>query len=391
MRYSYLLAIFIIQSFFVSCEKKQEHTQNTVAISDSANVLFAVTGFNSDLENVSLEKLKMEYSAGECFVFYQSQKLANNYFKAENKNVVTDLNDFRKKSNYKILIIDIENLNGLFKVLKIDSINYFDSQEKYKLKIGKGNLNITKLTLTGVTAITRSTGRAADNYGTDFLIEKIKDEFKSSDFIHVSNEVSIVSDCEFAGGTKFCSKEKHFQVLKDLGVNIVELTGNHNRDFGTKPFVDTYNWYKNNNMKTFGGGLNPEDANTPLILEMKDGKKLGFIGFNELCPCAECAKKENEAGANFYNSDKAKKVIEKMRNELKADFIITSVQFGESDSYSPTRTQEKICKYLIDCGADFVYGSQAHQVQQIEYYNGKPIYYGFGNFLFDQIHKEGLR
>ena len=38
-----------------------------------------------------------------------------------------------------------------------------------------------------------------------------------------------------------------------------------------------------------------------------------------------------------------------------------------------------------------VYGSQAHQVQQITFINGKPVFYGLGNFLFDQMHKTGLR
>jgi poly-gamma-glutamate synthesis protein (capsule biosynthesis protein) len=64
-----------------------------------------------------------------------------------------------------------------------------------------------------------------------------------------------------------------------------------------------------------------------------------------------------------------------------------SVQFGEVDAYTPSATQAPICREIIDYGADMLYGSQAHQIQQVVFYKNKPIYYGLGNFLFDQIHR----
>lgn len=46
---------------------------------------------------------------------------------------------------------------------------------------------------------------------------------------------------------------------------------------------------------------------------------------------------------------------------------------------------------LVEAGADLVFGSQAHQVQQMEFHAGKVILYGLGNFFFDQLHAPGLR
>ena len=46
---------------------------------------------------------------------------------------------------------------------------------------------------------------------------------------------------------------------------------------------------------------------------------------------------------------------------------------------------------LIDFGADVILGSQAHQAQEIALYKGKVIFYGLGNFMFDQIHRLGVR
>src|SRR5688500_5473438 len=39
---------------------------------------------------------------------------------------------------------------------------------------------------------------------------------------------------------------------------------------------------------------------------------------------------------------------------------------------------------MIDAGADAVIGTHAHWVQGMEFYRGKLIAYGLGNFIFDQ-------
>ena len=39
-------------------------------------------------------------------------------------------------------------------------------------------------------------------------------------------------------------------------------------------------------------------------------------------------------------------------------------------------------RQYIDAGADLVVGSHPHVLQNIEYYNGKPIVYSLGNFVF---------
>ena len=70
---------------------------------------------------------------------------------------------------------------------------------------------------------------------------------------------------------------------------------------------------------------------------------------------------------------------------------MVGVQFNESDHYQPLPKQIEIAKKLIDLGADMVYGSQAHVIQHVEFYKNKIIYYGLGNFLFDQIHSRGVR
>lgn len=394
---------FLITVLLVSCTAngKNEVAHKKIKPQDlEPNVpLLVVTGFGNEQENISLKDLKEQYCAGKVFVLEAVKAEAQRYFGCENKNVLASLKDFATIAKDKYLLTDLQNSIAQFKALKIDSISFFGDADRYPLtNPNKERTNfqykkqVTHFILTGVTAITRHMGVLADRDGTDYLTENLLPHFKEADLVHVSNEVSISDNCTYNAPNaaySFCTKEPHLKPIFDLGADIVELTGNHNLDYGVEAYKKTMAWYEKNNLKTFGGGLTPEQANTPLVITLKDGKKLGFIGFNELCPCAECADKA--VGANRYEREKAKAVLEKMRKELKIDIIFVGVQFGEVDSYAPTPAQNKISYDLLDFGADVVYGSQAHQIQQIEFRQGKAIFHGLGNFLFDQMHRIGVR
>ena len=386
------------------------HTDNNKKLYGNKNSqfpLFILNRIDSDDSTISSEELKKEYCSNNLYVLSDLKESLDKLFKCDNKKIINITSDpgavLSKIKQNKKVIVDFANIDPLAGTLSVDSINYFNDPDNYIFRIESVNPNlkilapekveITKISMTGVTAITRNTGLAADKYGTAFLTEKVKDEFSDSDFVHISNEVSIFPDCRYnwLRTTKFCTKERDFEAFKDIKVNIVEITGNHHKDYGEQYYADTCELYKRHGMKFFGGGRNQIEAESPLIIKIRNNKKIGFIGFNESCSTGECSDNKNQSGANRYNSDKAKSAIKKMKENSRVDFIIATVQFNEDDSYLPSENQKKISEFLIDSGADMVFGSQAHQVQQVRHYKGKYIYYGLGNFLFDQVQKTGLR
>jgi poly-gamma-glutamate capsule biosynthesis protein CapA/YwtB (metallophosphatase superfamily) len=393
--------LFILPLCFIflltDCKQKTKNEISKPSQKKETLVLFLVSGFGSRLDNFSSEKIIEKIRTDTSF--YILKKIR--------KELIPVLPSVKAKladgpgdvplSDTVLFLTDIDHLLPGFKILKVDDEDFFDDPLSYPFVSDKSGAlstrkKITLLDLTGVTAITRGVCSSVDIKGTDHYISELKPYFEKADLVHISNEVSIAEDCQCETGTmRFCSKEENFNMLLALHCNIVELTGNHNRDYGDKAFLKTLEWYKEHNIKTFGGGADPEEANTPLVIKLKDSTRLGFIGFNELCPMGECADVAGECGANRFDTLKAKKVIRKMKKELRCDYIIASVQFSEWDSYLPTPTQKMICNELLEMGADLVYGSQAHQVQQIAFINKKPVFYGLGNFIFDQLHKKGLR
>jgi hypothetical protein len=357
----------------------------------TTGILIAQTGWTSAFNDISSTRLTSEYCAGRVHMTARIAAIAREVFGCKPVGEVIDPEVFRMQSKDRIVLLDLAEAIPLMKTLTVDSISYFREPARYPLvSVSVFAPAITQMIMTGTSAITRNTGISADKHVASVLTEAVRPYFLTADYVHVSNEVSLSDGCTYEGGLRFCSKEAHFQAFKDIRANVVELTGNHILDFGTEPFLATLAWFRKNSMRTFGGGNDEAEAETPLFLDLKGGGSIAMIGFNEYCPLSECADRLTP-GANRFTLEKALASIGDIRHRRPDAFIIATVQFGEVSDYRPTLSQRSISLALADAGADLVFGSQAHQVQQMELHKGKVILYGLGNFLFDQIHATGLR
>jgi poly-gamma-glutamate capsule biosynthesis protein CapA/YwtB (metallophosphatase superfamily) len=365
----------------------------------ATRALLIATGLGDVRDGLSLADATREYCAGRIAVLEPVRAVADARFGCRGR-AIAGIAEFLPEAASALVVVDLAQITAQLRALPVDGVSFFERPEAYPLVLPEGESgarpdfgpHLTHYVMTGVTAITRATGAECDRRGgSSWLTENLRPHFARADYVHISNEVSIKPDCEYPtkGSFTFCSKERDFEALVELRANVIELTGNHNRDFGDEPFRRTFEWYQRRGMKTFGGGLSPEGAAEPLILPLAGGKRLGLLGYNQACPLKECARKPGEVGANPYDAERAKAAIAKLRGA--ADFVMIGVQFKEWDSADPTPAQTQISRELIDAGADLVYGSQAHQLQKIEFYRGKPIFHGLGNLLFDQIHRIGVR
>lgn len=68
-----------------------------------------------------------------------------------------------------------------------------------------------------------------------------------------------------------------------------------------------------------------------------------------------------------------------------ADYVLVSVhshKFAGTDTVNPAEFMKIYCKACIDAGTDAILGHGPHELQGIEIYKGKPIFYSLGNFIF---------
>jgi poly-gamma-glutamate synthesis protein (capsule biosynthesis protein) len=250
-----------------------------------------------------------------------------------------------------------------------------------------------KVNMTGVTALTREMMKKLSSVGSStYFSEKIGSFLADADITHVSNEVSFKPGCTYSTAV-FCAPPAMIDALKASGVDLVELTGNHNNDTGNQYDTDTINLYHGLGWHTFGGGLNTVEAAKPYTADLKDSK-IAFLGYNYADgPNSGAIATASAAGANGFDFSKVESDIATARRQ--GAFVIVDIQFWECYAYPngfvefpecdlPIGQQVSVFRQIADLGADMVIGTQAHQPQTYEIYKGKPIYYGLGNLYFEQ-------
>ena len=68
----------------------------------------------------------------------------------------------------------------------------------------------------------------------------------------------------------------------------------------------------------------------------------------------------------------------------RVDFLVASFHWGISGSVETADYQVAIAHAAIDSGADLVMGHGPHEIQAVETYGGRPIFYSLGNFFFGE-------
>ena len=73
--------------------------------------------------------------------------------------------------------------------------------------------------------------------------------------------------------------------------------------------------------------------------------------------------------------------VRRLREEV--DIVVASCHWGVSGSSVVADYQRVIGRAAIEAGADIVIGHHPHVLQEIEIWQGRPIFYSMGNFAFD--------
>ena len=225
-----------------------------------------------------------------------------------------------------VVLLPVDKLSSSVKLLKLNGSYYLDNfnkgavfrQAKFDGQSASAMDDLAlnglatkdatlKINMTGVTAITRLMMRKLNTVkDATYFSAKIGDFLADADITHVSNEVSFKPGCTYNDAV-FCSPPAAIDTFKDSGVDLVELTGNHNNDVGSQFNTESINLYKSLGWSTFGGGLNTADAAKPYVADIKQSK-VAFLGYNYPdSPSGGAIAGEAKAGANSFDFERIKR------------------------------------------------------------------------------------
>jgi poly-gamma-glutamate synthesis protein (capsule biosynthesis protein) len=250
---------------------------------------------------------------------------------------------------------------------------------------------MTVVVMTGVTALTRATAWRMEGKGLTYPAQDIAGWLQAADITHVSNEVAFDPECGTPNpvqeGVSFCSDPRYITLLEHIGVDVVEMTGNHIADAGVEHIGTTLDMYVERGWQYFGGGRNLEDARQAAIFE-HNGNTIAFLGCNPAGPRSVWATEERAGAAPCDYG-----LLYAQLAELRAQgaLPIVTLQYWEEDRYDPTPQQVGDFAALVEAGAVIVSGSHAHHVQGFGFHAGRFIHYGVGNLFFDQMDIMGNR
>lgn len=368
-----------------------------------------------------------EGNAREIYLSSRTRELFASVWGTPADNVIagepSELLNLVKASPSAIALIPFEEITPRWKIFKIDGRSPLDKpfdQEKYPLKISfnlaasgevtedvpqvievisavlpasnRDESKMTVVVMSGTTAITRGLAYKVTINDTEYPIALVKDWFVSADLRHVSNEAPFYENCPspdpYTSSLVFCTSPDMIEVLEKIGINVVELTGNHIKDYLEDSLLYSIQLYKDRGWYYYAAGENAEQAREPVLIE-HNGNRIAFIGCNAVGPASVWAT-DQRAGAALCDYEYLAKTIK----ALKADgyTVITTFQHAElaqQDGWPAVLMfAEKISgefRSVAEAGADIVQGSQAHYPMGFEFVGDSLIHYGLGNFLFDQM------
>ena len=213
------------------------------------------------------------------------------------------------------------------------------------------------------------------------ILNNVLPVFKDADFRLINLECPLIikeSPIE-KDGPVLGVNIKAINGLKAMGLDAVNLANNHILDHGEEGLKSTIESCKKHNIDFFGAAKNLEEAQKPLI-RIIGGKRFCFMGVAEH---EFSIAKDYSWGANPLDPIKIVRTLKTYNNSF--DFLIVLVHGGKEYYRNPTPKQQDFCRFLVEEGADAVICQHSHCAGTYEYYNDKPIVYGQGNFIFENL------
>lgn len=237
------------------------------------------------------------------------------------------------------------------------------------------------------------------NNGYDFteMFSNVKPLFEK-DHLIIVNQESII------GGKKLgLSDFPHFNspveigyTLKDLNVDIANISNNHTLDHGEKGVIESIKNWNKIGIPYVGAYKSKTDQETLRIFH-KNGLRICFLSYTKTTGGKKPPKGKgyliNRYGptrfAGYRDVAGVRRLINRIKQRDLADVVVFSIHFGKEYQMLPTAYQLETSSNLADAGADVIIGHHPHVLQPPAFLTnskGEEVFvaYSLGNFLSGQ-------
>ena len=218
-------------------------------------------------------------------------------------------------------------------------------------------------------------------------------EYISSADIAIANLEVTLAGAPYSGYPAFSSPVALAVALQDAGFDLLVTANNHILDRGATGLERTIDVLDSLGIAHTGifKNLSQRKTSHPLIME-KNGFRLAFLNYTY---GTNMSIAKPPVIVNYLDTLQIAADLHSAR-ELRADYIIACVHWGEEYQNKENETQRRQAEFLARHGCNLIVGSHPHVVQPIKKIAGNTgdstlVAYSLGNFISNQYwrHSDG--
>jgi poly-gamma-glutamate synthesis protein (capsule biosynthesis protein) len=238
-----------------------------------------------------------------------------------------------------------------------------------------------KLFAVGDIMLDRKVGERIKADGSRGLLAAVAPDLARADLVFANLESPLSTEGPHdPANCCFRADPATVKVLALGHIGIVSLANNHTLNPGRVGIVQTMDTLDKAGIRYCGAAREQAQASWPRVMNVK-GFRVGFQAFTDL-DFAHGSYSKVPRDLEWH-----KQQITQAKN--KCDLLVVSYHWGVEENEAPTARQKQIAHLAIAAGADVVLGHHPHVLEGVEFYQGHPILYSLGNFVFDQ--RPGLK
>jgi poly-gamma-glutamate capsule biosynthesis protein CapA/YwtB (metallophosphatase superfamily) len=246
---------------------------------------------------------------------------------------------------------------------------------------GAADSNVVRMLAFGDINLGRSVGQELVRGNLDYPFDSIRVVLQSADIVFANLESQLTDQKGETQHPKFnlifCGPPEGAQSLKGANISVVSTSNNHAFDYGFRALKETIQSLHNEDIHAVGTSVDSVSIFQPVIVDVK-GLRIAFVAYTQFVNM----KRGWSGRVSLYDSTRIKKEIALARRS--ADIVIASYHGGGEYVDAPEKVTHAQLRFLVDAGADIVFGHHPHVPQGIELYKDKFIFLSLGNFVFFQ-------
>ncbi len=168
--------------------------------------------------------------------------------------------------------------------------------------------------------------------------------------------------------------------IRSNGIDVANMGNNHSQDFGVEALLDGRANLIKAGIGAVGAGKDAFEAGEPALFEI-NGWTIAVVGFGGVAPHEGWYATVDSPGMRSGDDAPSMARAVAAANEI-ADIVIVTVHWGYELDTQPRQEDIDRANAMIEAGADIIFGHHQHRLNPLEYLDGKPVFWGLGNFVW---------